>query len=438
MDTEINPLIKSLKGEIIAPGSKSYSHRAFITASLAEGISVIKNPLTSGDAEITIKNLRALGVKIIKSSENSYIVKQDKNSFISPKDPLDCGNSGTTVRIFCALSLVVKGGLTLTGEFLKRKRPIIPLLNALEKLGAKYDLSEDRVKIKRRKILCNKVTIPGDITSQFITALLVVCPLLTCKDKDFIEIELTTPLVSVPYVKITLDVLNTFGINIKENFEIGKFFISNEQNFRAQSYDIPGDFSSSAFIIAAAVLSKEPTTIIINNLSMNNLQGDKKIVEILKRMGANIEVNEAKKQVIVRGDLSSHPLNGLEIDCNDIPDLFPILSVVGAFAKGKTVLCGSERLRFKESDRLASMARELTKMGVQVSEEHNKLTIYHCDKLNGTTFIHENDHRVAMACAVAALYASSSSKIRNIDVIKDSYPSFLDDLKKLGAQIEIL
>jgi 3-phosphoshikimate 1-carboxyvinyltransferase len=437
MDTEIIPLIKSLKGEITAPGSKSYTHRAFIAASLAEGISVIKNPLTVGDAEITIKSLRALGIKIIRSSDNTYVVKRDKNSFKSIKKSLDCGNSGTTIRIFCALSLLIKGGLTITGDFLKLKRPILPLLDALQALGAKYKFSEENIKIKRGKISCNKVSIPGNITSQFITALLFICPLLTCNDKDFIEIELTTPLNSIPYVKITLDVLSTFGINIQEDFEKGKFYITIEQNYRAQSYDIPGDFSSSAFIIAAAVLSNEPTKVIINNLSMNNLQGDKKIIEILKEMGARIEIDEIKKNITVLGDLSSHPLNGIEIDCNDIPDLFPILSVVGAFAKGKTVLYNAKRLRLKESDRVASMARELTKMGINLSEEEDKLTIYQCENVKGSSFNHENDHRVAMACSIAALYATSSSEIRNIDIVKDSYPSFLDDLVKLGAQIKI-
>ncbi|MHA1933427.1 MAG: 3-phosphoshikimate 1-carboxyvinyltransferase, partial [Promethearchaeota archaeon] len=226
-------------------------------------------------------------------------------------------------------------------------------------------------------------------------------------------------------------------INIQENFEQGKFYVTSEQQYRAQSFDIPGDFSSSAFIIAAAVLSNKPTKIIINNLSMDSHQGDKKIIEILKRMGGNIEVNEAKKQITVIGDLSSHPLNGLEIDCKDIPDLFPILSVIGAFAKGKTILYNAKHLRLKESDRISLMARELTKMGINVSEEDDKLTIYHCDKLKGTTFDHDNDHRIAMACTIAALYANSTSKIRNINIVKDSYPSFLDDLVKLGAQIKI-
>ncbi|GAG64455.1 unnamed protein product, partial [marine sediment metagenome] len=174
MDIEIYPLTNNLMGEITAPGSKSYSHRAFIAASLAEGISVINNPITTGDAAITMKNLRNLGVKIIKSSDNSYIVKRDQGSFKKNKLSLDCGNSGTTIRVFSALSLLVKGGLLLTGDFLKLKRPIIPLLNALKILGAKYDLSDDKLKIKRIKTLCNKVKIPGNITSQFLTALLIV------------------------------------------------------------------------------------------------------------------------------------------------------------------------------------------------------------------------------------------------------------------------
>ncbi len=437
MDLEITPLISNLKGEISAPGSKSYTHRAFIAASLAEGISIIKNPLTIGDSEITIKNLKALGVKIIKSTKNSYVVKCDKKPFKSVKKPLDCKNSGTSFRIFCALSLLVKGGLQLTGEFLERKRPIVPLLNALEAIGGKYTISEKKIMIKRRKNACNKIKIPGDISSQFITALLFTCPLLTCENNDFIEIELTTPLLSIPYINITLDVLNAFGINIQRDLEGGKFFITIEQNYRAQSYEIPGDFSSSAFIIAAAVLSNEPTEVVINNLSMENSQGDKKIIEILREMGARIEFDENRKQVVVHGDLTNNSLNGVEIDCSDIPDLFPILSVIGAFAKEETVLYNAGNVRLKESDRITSMARELKKMGVNVKEEQDKLTIYHCDKLNGAKIDHGYDHRVAMACTIAALYASSNSQISDIEIVKDSYPSFLDDLQKLGVQMKV-
>ncbi|MFW9865367.1 MAG: 3-phosphoshikimate 1-carboxyvinyltransferase [Candidatus Thorarchaeota archaeon] len=434
---EIKTLTSNLNGEITAPGSKSYSHRAFIAASLAKGISIIKNPLVTGDVEVTIENLKALGVRILKSSDDSYIVKQDKDSFKSTEKPLDCKNSGTSFRIFSALSLLVEGGLTLTGEFLKLKRPIIPLLNALENLGAKYKIMDDSIMIKRKKIVCNKLRIPGNITSQFITALLFVCPLIKCKDIDFIEIELTTPLVSSPFVKITLDVLNHFGINIQEDPLEGRYYITNEQNYRAQSYDIPGDFSSSAFIIAAVVLSNSSTNVVINNLNIQNNQGDKKIIEILRDMGANIEINEINNQVIIYGDFTKYPLRGMEVDCRDIPDLFPILSVVGAFAEGKTVLYNAGNLRLKESDRISSMARELKKMGVDLVEEEDKLTIFHCEQLNGANIDHENDHRVAMACTVAALYASSSSYMSNAEIVKDSYPSFFDDLVKLGASLKV-
>ena len=438
MDLEITPLGKSLGGEINAPGSKSYSHRAFIAASLAEGISVIKNPLVSGDAGVTIDILRSMGVKIIRVDGNSYIVEHTSRSFKKVNKPLDCKNSGTSVRVFSAMSLLFDGSLSLTGQFFTLKRPILPLLNALKKLGAEYKLSEKKLQIKRTEISCEKIKIPGDITSQFITALLIVCPLLSCKNNDYIEIEVTTPIVSLPYIKITLDVLNSFGINIQEDLVNRKFYITNEQNYRAQVYNIPGDFSASAFIIAAAVLSKKPSKVIINNLSLENNQGDKIIIEILRNMGAHIEFDESQKQVIVYGDLINNTLQGLEIDCSDSPDLFPILSVIGSFAKGKTVLYNAGRIRLKESDRISTMARELTKMGVKILEEHDRLTIYHCDKLNGVTFDHENDHRVAMACTIAALYASSNSLIKDIDIVKDSYPTFLEDLEKVGVQINLL
>jgi 3-phosphoshikimate 1-carboxyvinyltransferase len=438
MDLEITPLTKSLNGEIIAPGSKSYSHRAFIAASLAEGISVIKNPLVSGDAGVTIEILRSLGVKILRVDGNSYVVENTGKSFKKIKKPIDCKNSGTSARAFSAMSLLFESGLSLTGEFFTLKRPILPLLDALKTLGAEYELSENKLQIKRSEILCEKIKIPGDITSQFITALLIVCPLLKCKNRDYLEIEVTTPLVSIPYIKITLDVLNSFGINIQEDLINRKFYITNDQNYRAQVYNIPGDFSASAFIIAAAVLSKKPSKVIVKNLSMEDSQGDKYIIDILKNMGAHIEFDENQNQVTVYGDLNNQSLQGVEIDCKDTPDLFPILSIIGSFAKGKTVLYNAGGLRLKESDRISTMARELTKMGVKVLEEKDRLTIYHCDKLKGVIFNHEKDHRVAMACTIAALFASSDSLIEDIDIVKDSYPTFLEDLEKLGVPINFL
>ncbi|MHA2130120.1 MAG: 3-phosphoshikimate 1-carboxyvinyltransferase, partial [Promethearchaeota archaeon] len=406
-------------------------------ASLAEGISIIKKPLITGDVGTTLNLLRELNVKVLRVDENSYIVEHTSKSFKEIKKPLDCRNSGTTARIFAALSLLIKGGLTLTGNFFDLERPILPLLEALKNMGAEFKLSKKKLHIKRKKVICNTIRIPGDISSQFITALLMICPLLMCKDNDIIQIELTSPLVSKPFVKITLDVLNAFGIYVQENLEENKFFVTNKQIYRAQSYVIPGDFSSSAFIIGAAVLSKQPTEVIVSNLSLKNSQGDQKIIEILKNMGASLKFSEDKNRLIIRGDLGNYPLRGLEIDCHDIPDLFPILSVIGSFARGKTVLYNARNLRLKESDRISSMARELRKMGVNIQEEEDKLTIFHCDQLSGAVLDHSSDHRVAMACTVAALYSSSNSQMKNIDIVQDSYPTFLDDLQKLGAHINV-
>lgn len=438
MELIISPINK-LDGEIIAPPSKSYSHRAFIVASLADGVSVIKNPQTSGDVEVTINGLKSLGINILKQAENSYVVQKTADAFKSIKESIDCQNSGTSIRIFCALSLIVKGGLSLTGEFLKRNRPIIPLLEALKYLGAEYKLEGNVIHVERKKYQCNTVKIQGDISSQFVTALLLISPMLKCEEKEFVEIEITTPLVSYPYVKITLDILDSSGINFQEKLndqKIGKYIIPRGQKYRPQVYSIPGDFSSVAFIIAAAVLSPEDSNVIIKNVDIQNPQGDKRIIEILLGMGAKIDVNQNKNQVTVKGGINTYPLQGKDVDCSEIPDLFPILSIVGAFAKGKTTLYNASNLRLKESDRISVMARELAKMGVKIKEKNDKLTIYHCEKLKGSKVNHEKDHRIAMACCVAALYARNNSEIKNINIIEDSYPSFIKDLKKLGADFK--
>lgn len=441
LSIKINP-IRSLEGEIVAPPSKSYSHRAFIAASLAEGVSILKNPLTFGDVGITIEILRSLGVKILKEKEDTYIVERSPESFKLHKKVIDCKNSGTSVRIFSALSLLVEGGLILTGEFFNRKRPILPLLRALEALGAEYTILNDQLIIKRTHKICDTVKIQGEVSSQFITALILVSTSIKCnnEDKDGIEIEITTPLVSYPYIKITMDVLSSFGINILEELnheKRGKYYIPYGQKFRPQIYTIPGDFSSAAFIIAASALSPQDSKILIYNLNLLNPQGDKEIIEILQKMGADIHVNRTKNQIIINGNISKYPLKGINIDCKEIPDLFPILCVIGAIAKEKTTLYNAANLRSKECDRISVMARELIKMGVKVEEEEDKLTIYH-STLQGSEIDHENDHRIAMACTIAALYSNNSSIMKNVEIINDSYPHFIDDLDKLGAKIEIV
>ena len=361
-----------------------------------------------------MKILKSLGVKILKINGDSYAVERINEKFKSIEESIDCKNSGTSIRIFSALGLIIEGGISLKGEFLKRKRPILPLLNALKCIGGNFRLLEDQIQIKREKQTCHSIKIRGDLSSQFITALLILSPLLNCKKKDYIDIELITPLVSYPYGKITLDVLNAFGINIQEDIKNRKFTVLCRQKYRSQLYEIPGDFSSAAFIMVAAIISRNSSHVIINNLNVHNSQGDKKIIEILNEMGANIEYNEENSQIIINGNLTKYPLKGIEVDCQEMPDLFPILSVLGAFAKGKTTLYNASNVRLKETNRISVIAREIRKMGVQVTEEQDKLIIHCCENLKGSVIDHENDHRIAMACVIAALYTDSISKVKNI------------------------
>lgn len=440
MKLKIFPTTK-LQGEITAPPSKSYSHRVFIASSLAKGVSIIKNPLISGDVNVTIEILRVLGHRISKVSEDTYMVKSNFEAIKRVKKILNCKNSGTSIRIFCALAMLIDGGLTFSGEFLKRKRPIIQLLNALENIGGTYDLTDDILAVKRKGKNCSSIELPGNISSQFLTALLMMCPLLTCKKANSIAIYMTSPITSYPYVKITLEVLKSFGINIQESFDekrFGKYVISCEQNYRAQTYEIPGDFSSASFLIAAAVISPNDSKIVINNLTFDKPQGDQKFIKILQRMGADIEVSREKNSISVNGNLNKHPLTGIAFDIKETPDLFPILSVVGAFANGKTELYNALAIRGKESDRLTLVAQGLSKMGVKVKEEEDKLTIYKCEELEGVEILHKCDHRIAMAFTIAALFAKTPSQISNIEVVKDSYPNFIEDIKKLGARVEQL
>ncbi|TFG03260.1 MAG: 3-phosphoshikimate 1-carboxyvinyltransferase [Promethearchaeota archaeon] len=439
MDLKILTQTNSLNGEIKPPGSKSYSHRAFILAGLAPGVSILKNPLISGDVEVTIDILKKLGVKILSQSNEIYLITGKEKFSEMESSSLDCKNSGTSARIFSALSLLIKGGLSLKGVFFKKNRPIKPLLEALKNLGAQYSFEDEILSIERTDSICNPIQIRGDISSQLLTALLILSPLIQCEKKGFIEIELTTEIVSYPYIQITLEILKDFGINISERVGsdgLLNYIIATSQKVRTQEYEIPADFSSASFLIAAAVLSPGNSEILIKNLDFQNPQGDKKFIEILKEMGAHIEINPEEKSVSVYGNIYKNPLKGISIDCSNIPDLFPILSVIGAFASGETKLYNAENLRVKESDRISGMAEELEKMGVKLEELEDGLIVYHTKNISGATINHRNDHRIAMACTIAGLYASTESRINNIEVVKDSYPHFIEDLKSLGANIQ--
>jgi 3-phosphoshikimate 1-carboxyvinyltransferase len=239
----------------------------------------------------------------------------------------------------------------------------------------------------------------------------MICPVLQCANDCFIYIKSTTSLVSYPYLEITKNVLDSFEISIQEIRQPDntiQYTIRCAQNYRSQVYAVPGDFSSVAFIIAAVVLTKKDSMVTIQNLNFRKPQGDKKIIEILKDMGAKIDIDKNNHQLTVYGNLREHPLIGIDIDCQSIPDLFPILSVIGVFAEGKTTLYNASHLRYKESDRITIISRELQKLGVRVDETADTLTVYHTKNLRGSAINHENDHRIAMALIILCLFAESN------------------------------
>jgi len=439
MDIEIYP-IKTLKGQIDAPPSKSYSHRAFIIAGLTEAISVINNPLTTGDVGVTIDALKALGVKVLREQENKYLLDFERAGLKSSKEAIDCKNSGTTIRILSALGLLLDDGIRLKGEFLKRKRPIEPLLEALKQLGAECEFDEEEIIIKPTNVVPKKIQIPGDISSQFITALLVVSPLLKCKEESFTTIEITSPLISYPYIQITLEMLDQAGIAIKPDISrnfMGRFTIPCSQKYRSNVYDIPGDFSSAAFILGAAALCEDKPEVTMTNLDYNNPQGDKEIITYLSQMGADIWINLEKNLVRVEEGINRNLRSELSISCRKIPDLLPILAVIGSYTRYQLTLYNVQGIRRKESDRVFVMARELEKMGANMEEKEDRLALLENNQLNGAELDHDNDHRVAMALIVAAMFANSKSTMSNVEVVKDSYPNFIEDLQKLGAKFKI-
>jgi 3-phosphoshikimate 1-carboxyvinyltransferase len=435
MDLQVFPT-KSLSGKIVAPPSKSYSHRAFFMAALAQGTSYIRNPLTEGDLEVTITGLRNFGVNITKvGTENAYRVEGLRN-LVNPQQPLDLKNSGTSIRIISALSAISSGTAEYTGLFFQRGRPLKPLLDALEPLGLKFAFDGKVVKIHGGTLQPGTIKIPGDISSQFITALLLALPRYPMKDAEF-RLELTSPLVSAPYVDITLEMLKWFGIKVEIHLDQdlrGYFRIPTGQQYHPRDVTVPGDFSSIAFPLAASALAEGPVDVTISNLDFDSAQGDKAIIEVLQGAGANIQTNHSERKLHVSGGRSAHPLQGTEINMGNIPDLFPILCVVGTCSEGTTNLINAGHVRLKETDRVSVMARELHKMGVEMTETPTSAQIKGCAKLAGATFKTDLDHRIVMSLTVASMVAASPSIVTGVEVVKDSYPDFFPDMEKIGLR----
>ena len=421
-----------LEGNIKCPPSKSYTHRAIAIASLAEGKSTISNPLISRDTMATISGCKILGVKIEKSNESVNCIQiLGKNEFETPKDIINAENSGTTIRILTSMAGLVKKGYTiLTGDESLKTRPMKPLISALNQLGVHAFSSNEKntppLIVKGGGIKGGLVSIEGSISSQFISSLLISC-IYGLKD---IEIRVTGNQVSIPYIISTIETMKKFGVSIKHDKEYLNYNITSN-NYRPTDFTIPGDFSSASLIIAAGVLCGRKIS--IEGMNFHYPQGDMEIIDIVRKMGGDITVNKKKGEVIVYG---SNSLDGIECNLINCPDLLPAVSIISLKSRKPVRIFGISHARFKETDRISIITKELRKMGVIISEKKDGLLLNPVRCLKNVEFDSHNDHRLFMAFTIASMLTNKSI-VRGAQSIDVSYPLFIEEIKRLGANVNL-
>ncbi len=408
-----------VKGTVAAPPSKSYTHRALICSALARGKSRILSPLLSDDTEATCRVLNNLGVDLHTEPELLEVVGGELKK---PDSDLFCRESGTTLRFMAAVSALVDGKCRLTcGPSLSR-RPVGPLIDGLRQLEvdcrSKGGFPPVVVEGKGR-IHGGNVAIPGDISSQFVSALLLVAPLA---DRA-VSLKLTTSLESKPYVSMTMVAQRRFGIELQASGDMREFQVQ-RQTYHPTEFSVEGDWSSAAYMLAAGALAGKVT---VHGLNPESLQADSAIINILERM--DVDVNLKGNAISVQ----SSGLNGLEFDMSDCPDLFPLVSAICAVADGTSVLSGVRRLQYKESDRVMAMVEGLRKMGVKATRSEDSVTIVGTNP-RGELIDPKRDHRIAMAFSIVGLVAEGKTVIQDAESVSKSYPGFWDDLEALGVE----
>ncbi|HVP79182.1 MAG TPA: 3-phosphoshikimate 1-carboxyvinyltransferase [Thermodesulfobacteriota bacterium] len=415
---EIKPL-RLCDAVIAIPGSKSYTHRALILSSLADGESLLTHALRCEDTERTAQGLVNFGVEIFWEG-NDVRVLGTGGKLKGSGDRIDVGNSGTSMRFLTALAALKRGVTVLDGNERMRKRPIRELLVGLGELGVRaYSQNENDfppVVVESEGLHGGPARIKGEESSQFLSGLLLVAPYA---QKD-VTLQVAGSLASKPYVDITLDVMSAFGVEVR-NRRYRSFFIQAGQRYLPQQYRIEGDASNASYFFSAAAVCRGRVE--IRNLNPVGFQGDLGFLGILERMGCR--VNRRSDGVEVQGG----ELQGIEIDMNEMPDLVPTLAVTAAFAQGRTAIQNIRHLRLKESDRIHALTTELCKMGIRVDERKDGLEI-EGGKPHGAEIETYDDHRMAMSFAIAGL-AVPGIRILGERCVDKSFPEFWETLRKL-------
>lgn len=423
MDLVVSPTQK-LEGIVNAPPSKSCTHRAIMMAALSRGSVRVNDPLLSADPLSTIDAMRGAGARIDIKKDHLQVYGNEGEIQCPPL--VDVGNSGTTLRIMTSLFSLGDKKVELTGDESIQKRPMGPLLEALTEAGVKTCSKNGCPPISvQGPIKSDTIKIRGDVSSQYISGLLISAPL---RKRDT-TIMITTELKSRPYLDLTLDALEQFGIEV-ENEDYRRFNVPGNQFYSRNEYTVEGDYSGAAFVLGAAAITNASVT--VRNLFEGSKQGDKYFLDILKMMGA--KVHTRRDEVTVIGGRS---LRGVDVDLSQTPDLLPMVAVVCSYAKGTSRICNVEHARVKECDRIDAMAKGLRAMGVRLQERHDGLTIEGGAKLRGTSIESFHDHRIVMAFAVAGLVAEGDTTVNHAESMGVSYPDFVSDMKYLGADFRL-
>ncbi|MCL5409056.1 MAG: 3-phosphoshikimate 1-carboxyvinyltransferase [Candidatus Omnitrophica bacterium] len=414
-----------LRGNVLIPSSKSHTIRAIIISSLANGVSKIENALISADTNAAIEACKNLGAKIIISGNNLEVKGFNKTPENSNKS-LNMANSGTSLNLILGVVSLGEFEIIIDGDDSLRTRPVAPLLDALNQLGAKgksiLDNGRPPVKIMG-KIKGGKTKVDG-ISSQFVSSLLISTPL--CENDTEIEVFNIN---EKPYIEITVRWLKEQNIKFQYKKDFSWFKVYGRQTYKSFDKKIPADWSSAAFPIIAGVITN--SDIFIEGLDINDVQGDKAIVKHLEKMGAHITIE--KNGIRIKGGL----LKGAQIDLNATPDALPAMAIAGCFAEGETKLYNVAHARIKETDRIKVMTEELKKMGADIEELEDGLIIKK-SLLKGTKVNGHYDHRVVMALSLAGLIAEGETEIDTSESINVTFPGYIEMMQKIGAKINII
>lgn len=417
--------IKKINGEINLPGSKSLSNRALLLAALATGKTTITNLLDSDDVAYMLNALRALNIDFQLSCDKTTCIIEGNAGAFSQTESLELflGNAGTAMRPLCSILSLCQGSFILTGEERMYERPIGHLVSALIQGGAKIDYLQNKnyppLKIEGGHFNGGKLSLDGTISSQFLTSLLMMAPL--APNDTIIKIKGT--LVSKPYIDITLNIIQKFGVSISHN-NYQEFIIKGKQSYISPNhYSIEGDASSASYFLAAAAI--KGGSVIVNGIGRDSIQGDTQFAYALEKMGAKIEWGENFIKA------SRKELNGIDMDFNHIPDAAMTIATTAIFASGPTTIRNIYNWRVKETDRISAMACELKKLGVKVEEGRDYLKIYPKKQLKPCSIDTYNDHRMAMCFALAAL-GDSPITINDPQCTAKTFPKFFNEFEKLS------